>query len=122
MTFPRFEQRAYNALAAHHRYRDEFAKAFRVLRRFPIYTTQGAANHHKLNGDIFDRHLVAGELAAAIRETGQDAEPHDGAAVVTAGKAKRTAEDDALAARRHQDAEYRAEMQRIADEAMGGNT
>lgn len=54
--------RAWARVAAHHRFRSEYAKAFRVLARFPIYTLKGASRHHILNGDIFDveKHTTAG--------------------------------------------------------------
>lgn len=46
--------RAVAPLAAHYRYRDEYARAYRTVKRFPLFTLYGAARMHILNGDIFD--------------------------------------------------------------------
>lgn len=55
MTIDHAWQKVIGAHAAHIRYRDEFAKAYRTLEKFPCYTIRGAANHHKLNDDIFQK-------------------------------------------------------------------
>lgn len=56
MTIGRLEQqRVWNVHAAHIKSRDEFSRALRVMRRFPLYTVFGASRHHLLNGDVFDR-------------------------------------------------------------------
>lgn len=54
MTLDHAWQKTIGIHAAHVRYRDEFAKAYRTMGRLPLYSIQGAANHHKLNSDMFD--------------------------------------------------------------------
>jgi hypothetical protein len=58
MTIGRFEQRVWDAHANHIRYRDEYAKALRVLKLYPLYELRGAARHHLLNGDIFEEKKI----------------------------------------------------------------
>lgn len=113
-----YERRAWRAHARHIQFRDEYAKAYRVVARYPLYTIQGGANHGKLNGDLFgaEERKIVDDYIAKERES---------QAFMAKMDRELDADIDAEIARfakQYQDAERRAEMQAVVDGVMGGET